>query len=104
MLSDWWNGVELWVAGLAFPFQFALVMAVLAPVCMVVAYLIDRVVDHASALFGPSRTEDRPIRSSQPDPEQAPTGTDAEPVEVPVEEPAVDAEVDERVPAASAGR
>jgi hypothetical protein len=83
MLSDWWNGVELWIAGLAFPFQFVLVVAVLAPVCTVVAYLIDRGVDYASAWFGPSRTEDRPIRSHPAAREQAPTEQDGEQERVP---------------------
>jgi len=95
MLSDWWNGVELWVLGLAFPFQFALVMVVLVPLCLVVAYLIDRVVDHASALFGPSAAEDRPIRSTHAVVEPAPADSDG-----PDEQDASE----ERVPAASAGR
>lgn len=58
MLAEWWNGVELWVLGLAFPFQFALVIVLLAPLCLVVAWLIDRIVDHASGWFGSSDTED----------------------------------------------
>jgi len=60
--SDWWNDVELWVAQLGFPLQFTVVMAVLLPACVVVAWLIDRVVDYASARFGPSRDE-RPLGS-----------------------------------------
>lgn len=74
MLSDWWNGVELWVAGLAFPLQFAIVMAVLMPVVLVVAWLIDRFVDHAAALFGPSPVDDRPIRTAQLPAEPDPAG------------------------------
>jgi hypothetical protein len=58
-LVDWWNGVELWMSGLPFPFQFAIVMAVLLPLCVLAAWLIDRIVDYASARFGPS-TEDEP--------------------------------------------
>lgn len=53
-LSDWWNAVELWILGLPFPFQFTLVMAVLLPLCLVVAWAIDRIVDRASTWFGPS--------------------------------------------------
>lgn len=70
MLSDWWNGVELWISGLPFPFQFALVIVVLAPVCLVVAWLIDRIVDHLSAWFGPADAGERPLGSSRP-PEDA---------------------------------
>lgn len=78
MLSDWWNGVELWMAGLAFPFQFAIVMAVLLPVVLVVAWLIDRIVDHAAALFGPSLDEDRPLGTAQSAVEPSPTAPEAE--------------------------
>jgi hypothetical protein len=53
---DWWDGVALWVAQLAFPFQFALVMVVLLPVCLGGAWLVDRVVDGASSLAGRLRT------------------------------------------------
>jgi hypothetical protein len=63
MLSDWWNGVELWMLGLPFPFQFALVVVVLVPVCLVVARAIDRIVDHASALFGPAAAAEPPLSS-----------------------------------------
>ncbi|HEX2132552.1 MAG TPA: hypothetical protein VHH15_13435 [Actinophytocola sp.] len=71
MLADWWNGVELWVLGLAFPFQFALVMAVLLPLVLVIAYLIDRFVDHASAWLRRSAAADPPIRTAHPNPERA---------------------------------
>ncbi len=56
-LSDWWNDVELWLIQLSFPLQFALVMAILLPLCVVLAWLIDRVVDYTSARFGTSRDE-----------------------------------------------
>jgi hypothetical protein len=111
VLSDWWNGVELWMLGLPFPLQFALVVVVLAPVCLVVAWLIDRIVDHVSALFGPE-TPERPI-DSLPHAEDAETEPDAE-LDADVEAEAdVDAEADveadvdadeTRVPAESAGR
>jgi hypothetical protein len=44
-LSDWWNAVELWIAQQPFPAQFAVVIAVLLPVCAGGAWLIDRAVD-----------------------------------------------------------
>jgi hypothetical protein len=61
MVAEWWNGVELWVSGLAFPLQFALVMVLLGPFCVVVAWAIDRAVDHASTLFGPAPGDEEPI-------------------------------------------
>jgi hypothetical protein len=44
-LANWWDGVDLWLSQLAFPFQFAIVIVVLAPVCFGIAVLVDRVVD-----------------------------------------------------------
>ncbi|WP_026423071.1 hypothetical protein [Actinokineospora inagensis] len=64
-LSDWWNDVELWLIQLSFPLQFALVMAILLPLCVVVAWFIDRVVDYASAKLGGSG--DEPPLGSRPD-------------------------------------
>jgi hypothetical protein len=99
MLSDWWNGVELWMLGLPFPFQFALVVVVLVPLCLVVAWAIDRVVDHASAFFGPARHPEPPI-DAVASLEEAATGEQAgaPAPEVPeVAEP-------QRVPAESTGR
>lgn len=65
-MAEWWNGVELWVLGLAFPLQFALVIVLLAPLCMGVAWAIDRIVDHASALFGPAPGAEEPIGDEEP--------------------------------------
>ncbi|WP_020666246.1 hypothetical protein [Amycolatopsis nigrescens] len=62
-LTDWWDRVELWLAQLWFPVQFVLVVAVLAPLCLGVAWLIDRVVDRLSGWFRSARDEDPPSRS-----------------------------------------
>ena len=48
MVAEWWNGIELWMSGLPFALQFALVIVVLGPLCLGLAWAIDRVVDHAS--------------------------------------------------------
>jgi hypothetical protein len=98
VLSDWWNGVELWMLGLPFPLQFALVVVVLAPVCLVVAWLIDRIVDHTSALFAPTNGAEQPIGSHHTEAAEdtAETDTDVEAAEADAAE--------ERVPAESAGR
>lgn len=60
-LGDWWNAVELWLTQLWFPFQFALVMAVLMPICLAAAWLIDRLIDKVSTWFSHPREEDPPI-------------------------------------------
>jgi hypothetical protein len=54
---DWWDGVALWIAQLSFPFQFALVMVVLLPLCLGAAWLIDRVVDRLSSVLGQVRAD-----------------------------------------------
>lgn len=57
-LGDWWNGVELWLTQLWFPFQFALVMAILLPLCLGMAWLIDRLVDRLAAWTSRWRTQE----------------------------------------------
>ena len=52
-LGNWWDGVDLWLTQLAFPFQFAIVIAVLGPLCWGVAWVIDRVVDLVGLLSRP---------------------------------------------------
>jgi hypothetical protein len=54
-LANWWDNVDLWLSQLAFPFQFAIVIAVLAPVCVGLAWLIDHVVDLVPARFTRTR-------------------------------------------------
>ncbi len=110
MLSDWWNGVELWIAGLPFPFQFALVIAVVVPLCLVVAWLIDRIVDHASAFFGPAKHPEPPIGVKVEDAAEDTAAEDAgDPAETvgadsaPVADEPAAAQV-ARVPAESTGR
>ena len=50
-LADWWDGVELWITQLWFPFQVALVIVVLLPLCWAAAVLIDNGVDRVSAVL-----------------------------------------------------
>lgn len=64
-MVDWWSDVELWLSGIPFPFQFAIVICILAPLGLVVAWLIDRAVDNASALLGTSRDEEPPLGGSE---------------------------------------
>jgi hypothetical protein len=60
-LANWWDGVDLWLSQLAFPFQFAVVIAVLAPVCVGVAWLVDHAVDLVSGQV----TRDRPAKPAK---------------------------------------
>lgn len=63
-LGSWWNGVELWLTQLWFPAQFAMVMLVLLPLCLGVAWLIDRAVDLISARFTRVRDAQPPVGRS----------------------------------------
>lgn len=54
-LAAWWGGVELWLTQLPFPAQFALVMAVLVPVCLGAAWGVDRAVDAVCVRAGRPR-------------------------------------------------
>lgn len=60
-LGSWWNSAELWLTQLWFPFQFAFVMALLIPVCIGVAWLIDRIVDLLSARVTRVRDAQPPV-------------------------------------------
>lgn len=44
-VARWWDSFELWLAQQWFPVQFVLVMVVLVPLCLGLAWLIHRVVD-----------------------------------------------------------
>ncbi len=48
-IADWWDSFELWLTQLAFPFQVALAILVIVPLCWFVAAGVDRVVDLVSA-------------------------------------------------------
>ena len=50
-LNAWWDAVELWVVELWFPLQFLVVMAVVVPLCLAVAWVVDRSVDRVAAWF-----------------------------------------------------
>jgi hypothetical protein len=43
LIADAWDAFELWLTQLAFPFQVALAVVVLLPLCWLVAGLADRV-------------------------------------------------------------
>lgn len=75
-LSDWWNDIELWLAQQSFWLQFALVIVIVGPMCVGLAWLIDRIVDRLAARFGPARRS-RPPREPEPheEPENQPAGT-----------------------------
>ncbi|MCX4097515.1 hypothetical protein [Nocardia sp. alder85J] len=67
--AGWWDGFELWVAGLPFIPQFAVVLVGMIPVSFVIAYLLDRTLRIVLRLLG----RDRP-GSAQPLPSASAAG------------------------------
>jgi hypothetical protein len=79
-LSDWWNDIELWLAQQSFWLQFVLVMVLVGPLCVGLAWLIDRIVDSLSVRFGPARRtghrlDPEPVPEPEPEPGDQPAGT-----------------------------
>ncbi|GAA1950495.1 MULTISPECIES: hypothetical protein [Amycolatopsis] len=62
-LSDWWDRAELWLAQLWFPLQFLLVIAVLGPLCLGLAWVIDKAVAKVAGWFASARREEPRRRS-----------------------------------------
>lgn len=59
--AGWWDGLELWVAGLPFVPQVVLVLLVAVPLCAGIAWLLDRGLAAIFVLLRKdnSKTEDR---------------------------------------------
>lgn len=51
-IAQWWDGVELWVAGLPFVPQVALTLGVLVPLAAVAAAGLDRLVGLVIRVIG----------------------------------------------------
>ncbi|GGK62718.1 hypothetical protein [Nocardia camponoti] len=51
-IASWWDGFELWVAGLPFIPQFLVVLLGMVPVSFALAYLLDRALRAAFRLLG----------------------------------------------------
>ncbi|MFD6857713.1 hypothetical protein ACFWCF_10265 [Rhodococcus sp. NPDC060090] len=66
-VASWWDGFELWLTGLSFVPQAALVLIVIVPLCGAVAWLLDRVIAAAFAAVGRGEPEPSP-RNGKPGP------------------------------------
>ncbi len=51
-IADWWDGFEMWVAGLPFIPQFLVVLVGMVPISFAIAYLIDRFLHVAGVALG----------------------------------------------------
>ncbi|MEV4126659.1 hypothetical protein [Nocardia sp. NPDC049707] len=54
-IAGWWDGFELWVAGLPFIPQFIVVLVGMVPVSFAIAYLLDRLLRISLQLLGRNR-------------------------------------------------
>ncbi|WP_040834208.1 hypothetical protein [Nocardia brevicatena] len=60
-IEGWWDGFELWVAGLPFIPQFLVVLAGMVPISFAIAYLLDRGLKNV--MRWPGREEDPGVRA-----------------------------------------
>ncbi|WP_278262791.1 hypothetical protein [Nocardia sp. AG03] len=56
-IAGWWDGFELWVAGLPFIPQFLVVLVGMVPISFAIAFLLDRTL---RAIFRVLRRDDSP--------------------------------------------
>jgi hypothetical protein len=76
-IAGWWDSVELWVAGLPFLPQFAVVLVGMVPISFAIAYLLDRALREALRLLGRDRAaQPEAIRPESIGPEQPTPGAD----------------------------
>ncbi len=54
-IAGWWDGFELWVAGLPFIPQFIVVLVGMVPVSFAIAYLLDRLLRISLQVLGRNR-------------------------------------------------
>jgi hypothetical protein len=57
-IAGWWDGFELWVAGLPFLPQFAVVLVGMVPISLAIAYLLDRALRGALRILGRDRADE----------------------------------------------
>lgn len=63
-VAAWWDGFELWLAGLPFVPQVALVLVVLVPLCGAVAWALDRTIAAVFTVVGRGESEP-PVRTTE---------------------------------------
>ncbi|WP_040789816.1 hypothetical protein [Nocardia paucivorans] len=63
-IAGWWDGFELWVAGLPFIPQFLVVLAGMVPISFAIAYLLDRGLQNVMRRLGREENPGVPGRVS----------------------------------------
>ncbi|WP_082393067.1 hypothetical protein [Nocardia arizonensis] len=56
-IAGWWDGFELWIAGLPFIPQFLVVLVGMVPISFVIALALDRTLREVMRLLGRDRVE-----------------------------------------------
>lgn len=65
-IAGWWDGFELWVAGLPFIPQFLVVLVGMVPISFAIAVLLDRVLRDVMRLLGRDRVQAAPVAAVAP--------------------------------------
>lgn len=64
-VASWWDDFELWLAGLSFVPQAVLVLAVLIPAAVAIAWFLDRAIAVVFALAGRGETAPTPAPTTE---------------------------------------
>lgn len=96
-LLDWWDGVELWLTQLSFPFQVLLAVLVLLPGCWLAAAGIDNAVDRILRAVATRRSTGT-AEPAEPEPAADEPDPAAELPALPADAPAVPDTVPDTVP------
>ncbi|WP_405180161.1 hypothetical protein OG225_02020 [Nocardia sp. NBC_01377] len=64
-IAGWWDGFELWIAGLPFLPQFLVVLVGIVPISFAIAFALDRALRTVSRLIGRDRVEAQAIAAAE---------------------------------------
>lgn len=67
-IAGWWDGFELWVAGLPFIPQFLVVLVGMVPISLAIAYLLDRALKAVFRALGRDDHAELPVPAAVPVP------------------------------------
>ncbi|WP_327113850.1 hypothetical protein OHB12_32685 [Nocardia sp. NBC_01730] len=83
-IAGWWDGFELWVAGLPFIPQFLVVLVGMVPISFAIAYGLDRILRSVLRMLdrrNAALTTSPAMRSGSAEPELVVTAENRQPVQ-----------------------